>query len=102
VDDDNDRPIEFPIDGILDLHHFSPKDVKTLIPAYIDACLEQGIVRLRIIHGKGSGQLRETVHAILGRDARVTDFGLDPDPRSSWGATLVNLRSQSIEEADQS
>ncbi len=89
---DADDPIEYPIDGILDLHAFAPKDVKELIPAYIDACLERGILSLRIIHGKGIGNLRRTVHALLKCDPRVRSFRLDSESPNSWGATLVDLR----------
>ena len=88
------EPIEYPIDGVLDLHHFSPKDVKELVPEYISACLEKGITRIRIIHGKGTGALRRTVHALLERDERVAAYRLDSQSASSWGATLVELDSE--------
>ena len=48
-----------PINGELDLHTFRPNEIKTLIPDYLDACMEAGIEEVRIIHGKGTGQLRE-------------------------------------------
>ncbi|SYZ72156.1 conserved hypothetical protein [Candidatus Zixiibacteriota bacterium] len=83
---------ELPIDGILDLHTFSPKEVKTLIPDYIDACLEKNILNIRIIHGKGTGVLRTIVHSILKKHPSVQSFRLDPEPGSSWGATLVQLK----------
>jgi DNA-nicking Smr family endonuclease len=54
-----------PIEGTLDLHTFRPSDVKELIPDYIQECRERGILRVRIVHGKGSGVLRNIVHAIL-------------------------------------
>jgi DNA-nicking Smr family endonuclease len=92
MQDDQDEPIEYPIDGILDLHHFSPKDVKELVPEYIEACLERGITEIRIIHGKGIGNLRRTVHALLERNEHVVSFRLDSQSASSWGATLVTLR----------
>lgn len=90
--DTSDDAIEYPIDGILDLHHFSPKDVKELVPEYILTCKERGIFEIRIIHGKGIGHLRRTVHALLERDANVESFRLDSQSSSSWGATLVTLR----------
>ena len=93
MDDYEDQEIEYPIDGILDLHTFSPREVKSLIPEYIEACLERQIYQLRIIHGKGTGTLRTMVHAILEQDSRVESFKLDSGS-SSWGATLVNLKKQ--------
>ena len=64
------EPVELPIDGELDLHLFHPRDVKALVPDYLDECKQRGISDVRIIHGKGTGALRETVHAILKTPAR--------------------------------
>ena len=86
------EPIELPIDGILDLHLFSPKEVKDLVPDYIEACLEKEIYSIRIIHGKGKGVLRRLVHSILEKNDEVVSYRL-ADDRSSWGATLVELKN---------
>ncbi|HWR68032.1 MAG TPA: Smr/MutS family protein, partial [Desulfomonilia bacterium] len=56
---------ELVVDGTLDLHMFSPRDIKDLVPDYLEECREKGILSVRIIHGKGTGTLRRTVHAIL-------------------------------------
>lgn len=85
-----DEPVGLPIDGILDLHAFHPKDVKGLVPDYLEECRKRGILRVRIIHGKGSGALRETVHAVLKRLPGVRSFALAADA-SGWGATIVEL-----------
>jgi DNA-nicking Smr family endonuclease len=90
----DDEYVEYPIDGILDLHHFSPKDVKELVPEYISECLKRGITQIRIIHGKGTGALRRTVHSLLDKDSRVQSYRLDSRSGSSWGATLVELQDQ--------
>lgn len=87
-------PVELPIDGVLDLHAFSPKDVKTLVPEYLHECQQRGILEVRIIHGKGSGALRRTVHAVLERLERVADFHLGDETSGGWGATLVRLRAK--------
>lgn len=84
------EPFEIPIDGTLDLHTFSPRDVKALVPNYLEACREKGILTVRIIHGKGTGQLRQFVHAILQRLPYVAAFYTAPDA-SHWGATIVEL-----------
>jgi hypothetical protein len=86
-------PAELPIDGELDLHNFSPKEVDPLVRAYIDECLERGIFHLRIVHGKGIGALRRTVQAILSRHPAVESQRLGGHGEGSWGATIVTLRS---------
>ncbi|MBU2812243.1 Smr/MutS family protein [Acidithiobacillus thiooxidans] len=78
------------IDGVLDLHAFRPKEVPDLVREYLRSCRAAGITEIRIIHGKGKGVLRETVHALLRREPMVKNFRLAND-RSSWGATLVDI-----------
>jgi DNA-nicking Smr family endonuclease len=87
-----DKPIELAIDGVLDLHTFQPREVKELIPDYLAACREKRIQQVRIIHGKGTGALRDTVHAILRRMPEVNSFRLAGDEGGGWGATIVVLK----------
>jgi DNA-nicking Smr family endonuclease len=90
-----DEPVQLPIDGVLDLHTFNPRQVKELVIDYLAACRERGIVQVRIIHGKGIGHLRRTVHSILAKHPDVIRFGLDHPQFSGWGATIVQLRPPS-------
>jgi DNA-nicking Smr family endonuclease len=87
-----DEPIELPIDGVLDLHTFRPREIPELVKEYLAACVERGILQVRIIHGKGSGTLRETVHSILTKHPNVSSFSLDHPQYGGWGATIVRLR----------
>ena len=89
---DDPEPVELPIDGVIDLHTFRPGDVKALLPDYIEACRKKGIIEVRVIHGKGTGALRETVHAILKRLPEVLSFRLAGEDAGGWGATIVILR----------
>lgn len=86
------EPVELPVDGTLDLHAFSPRDVKDLLPEYLRACREKGILEVRVIHGKGSGALRETMHSLLRRLPEVASFKLAGGDAGGWGATLVTLK----------
>ncbi len=92
---DNDLPEEvvaLPIDGTLDLHAFSPRDLKYLIPDYIEECVARDIKEIRIVHGKGMGNMRRSVHALLDRNEHVTNYRLGNEKEGSWGATLVWLQ----------
>jgi DNA-nicking Smr family endonuclease len=83
--------VHLPIDGALDLHTFRPAEVKDLIPGYLEECRARDILEVRIIHGKGSGALRRTVHALLGRLPQVASFRSADETAGGWGATLVTL-----------
>ena len=86
-----EEPIEFQISDELDLHTFRPSELGELLPDYIGLCLQRDILRIRIIHGKGIGTLRETVHALLRRDSRVLRFELAGQEEGGWGATIAWL-----------
>jgi RimJ/RimL family protein N-acetyltransferase len=89
---DEGPPVEIPIDGTLDLHTFRPGDVGDLVPEYLARCGEKGILRVRVIHGKGEGVLLRTVHALLGRLPNVGTFSLAGPLEGGSGATIVRLK----------
>lgn len=90
-DEETNDWVEMPIDGVLDLHLFQPREINEVVEAYLEACLERRIRHVRIIHGKGIGQQREQVHALLKLHPAVNHYRLDTGA-SSWGATLVDLK----------
>jgi DNA-nicking Smr family endonuclease len=85
-------PIELPIDGVLDLHTFLPREINDLIDDYIEACLDAKILDIRIIHGKGKGILRNRVYALLEKHPQVESFAQTPLESGGWGAVLVRLK----------
>jgi hypothetical protein len=87
-----DEPIQLPIDGVLDLHGFKPREIKDLVLDYLEACRERGILEVRIIHGKGIGELRRTVHSILSKHPGVISFSPASEHFGGWGATIVHLQ----------
>jgi DNA-nicking Smr family endonuclease len=88
--------VQLPIDGELDLHTFRPAEMKELILAYLGECRRRGILSVRIVHGKGIGNLRRTVHAILEKLPEVAAVRLAGTETGGWGATLVELRPLDI------
>ena len=86
--------VEVPIDGTLDLHPFQPRELKTLLPDYFQACRDRGIHNVRVVHGKGTGALRRSVHALLDRMEGIESYRLGGMGEGSWGATLVVLKPE--------
>ncbi len=88
----NSESVRIPIEGVLDLHTFDPRDIKILIPEYLSLCRSKKIREVKIIHGKGTGTLKnlvirqiEKIEYVMGfRDAGPNDGG--------WGATIVFLK----------
>lgn len=95
INTDSEQPDQeiqvLPLNGELDLHTFHPGEIKSLVPEYLQVCLEKGIRQVRVVHGKGTGALRRTVHTILARQPSVAHFRLAGQQEGGWGATIVYL-----------
>jgi len=83
-----------PIEDILDLHTFKPKDLPDLLVDYFEACIDEGIYSVRIVHGKGRGILKKRVQGLLKKNLMVKSFQDAPSEAGGWGATLVELKSK--------
>jgi len=79
------------MDDQLDLHTFLPRECADVVEEYVRAAAEEGLTRVRIIHGKGTGTLRRIVHAVLEKHPNVASFARGDERSGSWGATLVEL-----------
>lgn len=89
----DEDPIEIPITPELDLHTFRPAEIAELLPEYFRECRKRGIFRIRVIHGKGTGTLRETVHRLLSEIPEAISYQYPAEANAgSWGATWVNLK----------
>jgi DNA-nicking Smr family endonuclease len=86
------EPIQIPIEDVLDLHTFRPKDIADLLENYFDECIKADIFSVRVIHGKGKGIQKRQVHRILQKNPRVKIFKDAPPEAGGWGATLVELK----------
>ena len=82
-------PFSLPIDGTLDLHAFSPRDVKSVVQEYVTEAHARGLTEIRIIHGRGTGVLRGIVQAALEAHPLVEAFW--DDTAAHLGATGVKL-----------
>jgi DNA mismatch repair protein MutS2 len=70
----------------IDLHGLRIDEAIEKMMAEIDRSLQRGADRLEIVHGKGSGRIKDALHRRLAQLSVVAAFRLDP--RNS-GVTLV-------------
>jgi len=86
---DADAPHDIPIDDEIDLHAFAPRDMQSVVSAYLEAAHEKGLREVRVVHGRGRGVQRALTHRTLDEHPLVHSF--EDDPRSHLGATRVRL-----------
>ncbi|MFP6873861.1 MAG: Smr/MutS family protein [Verrucomicrobiales bacterium] len=92
-EDNRDDPIDYQITSEIDLHTFRPDEVSSLLREYFLECRKKEILEVRVIHGKGTGTLREGVHRLLDQmPQEVLGYRLGDQATGGWGATLVTLR----------
>jgi DNA mismatch repair protein MutS2 len=63
-----------------------------LVKALDDAVLAD-LPSLRVVHGKGTGALRQFVHEVLSADPRVKRFGFAPPNQGGPGVTVVEFKA---------
>ncbi|MBI4852696.1 MAG: Smr/MutS family protein [Acidobacteria bacterium] len=89
-----DEVIELPIEDTIDLHSFSPKEIKAVVEEYLYQAHQKHFPVVRIIHGKGIGVQREIVRKILSSSVYVESFSDGGLTGGSWGATVAYLKYQ--------
>ena len=92
--EDADAAHEIPIEDALDLHAFRPQDVASVTEEFVTAAHEAGRREVRLIHGRGTGVQRATVHRVLREHPAVESFW--DAPASHLGATVVRLRLREL------
>ncbi|PYT00463.1 MAG: DNA mismatch repair protein MutS [Acidobacteria bacterium] len=85
------EPVELEITDSIDLHAFSPKDVKAVTIAYLDEARKKGFSIVRIIHGKGIGVQREIVRSVLKETDFVKGFKSGDEFGGGSGSTIVTF-----------
>jgi len=62
------------------------------VDRYLDDCFLKGLSEIQIIHGKGTGALRQGIHNYLRRHPRVKSFRLGAYGEGDAGVTIVTLK----------
>jgi DNA-nicking Smr family endonuclease len=92
MDDDaptDDAVVHLPIEPVLDLHPFAPRDIVSVVDEYLIAAHAAGLREVRLIHGRGQGIQRGRVQSALERHPLVTEFW--DAPETHLGATIARL-----------
>lgn len=76
----------------LDLRGERYDDAMADLDRYIDAALLAGYEQVTIIHGLGTGAIRNGVTAYLKRNRQVKKFGFAPQNAGGSGATIVQFK----------
>ncbi|MBU1698654.1 MAG: Smr/MutS family protein [Candidatus Eisenbacteria bacterium] len=84
--------MQLPIEDVIDLHAFHPRDIPDVVADYLWEAVDRGFSEVRIIHGKGTGYQKDVVTEILKSHPAVESFASAPPERGHWGATVVRLR----------
>lgn len=75
----------------IDIRGMAVDEAITILSKYLDDAMLAGVTRVRIVHGKGTGALREGVHEYLRGHRYVSDFRLADITEGGSGATEVRL-----------
>jgi DNA mismatch repair protein MutS2 len=75
----------------IDLRGMRPDEAEGIVLSALDAAVTADLRSLRIIHGKGTGALRERVAEMLRKDTRVKQFRLGAWNEGGAGVTLAEF-----------
>ena len=78
--------------GECDLRGMNVEEGIVEIDRHIDRCMRSGLSELWIIHGKGTGKLREGVHNYLRKHKYVKSFRLGTFGEGEMGVTIASLK----------
>jgi DNA mismatch repair protein MutS2 len=83
---------EVVVPGEIDLRGMRVGEVEDVVMQAVDAAVRADLKSIRIIHGKGTGALRERVAEMLRKESRVTTFRLGAWNEGGAGVTVVELK----------
>ena len=66
-----------------------------MVEEYLEECRTRGVLRVRLVHGRGRGLQRAAVRRLLASREDVAGFSDAPPEEGGWGATIVVLRPPS-------
>jgi len=78
----------------LHLRHLTLDEAIPRLEQYLDDAFMTGLSQVRIVHGKGTGKLRNAVHSRLSGHPLVRSYRIGVYGEGEQGVTLVELVSR--------
>jgi DNA mismatch repair protein MutS2 len=75
----------------LDLHALTEEEALPALDRYLNTAFMAGYSEVRIVHGKGSGILRQAVNRELRKHPLVKSFRIGGHREGQTGVTIVRL-----------
>jgi len=89
-----ERPSEEPCSEEIDLHGLTVGEALFRLDRYLNEAFMAGLPWVRVIHGKGTGTLRQAVRQELQNSPLVKSFRPADFEEGGDGATIVELANQ--------
>jgi DNA mismatch repair protein MutS2 len=82
------------VDTELLLRRLTVEEALYRLDQYLYDAFMAGLTSVRIVHGKGTGKLRRTVHESLAKHPLVKSYRLGQYGEGGYGVTVVELRNR--------
>ncbi|MQY56501.1 MAG: hypothetical protein GH152_04735 [Dehalococcoidia bacterium] len=82
------------VDKELHLRHLTVDEALFRLDQYLNDAFMAGLPSVRIVHGKGTGTLRQAVHEVLAKHPLVKSFRPGDYGEGDYGVTIVELVSR--------
>jgi DNA mismatch repair protein MutS2 len=86
------KPTFVPSPGMeIDVRGQRAEDALDILDRYLDSAVVSGMPFVRVIHGKGTGRLRQVIREALQENISVASFEQGADNEGGEGVTIVHL-----------
>ncbi len=82
---------QLPIDNELYLRHLTIEEARLKLDKYLDDAFMSGFIQVRIVHGKGTGALRNLVQRELKRHPLVKSYRAGEYGEGGSGVTIAEM-----------
>lgn len=82
------------VDKELHLRHLTVDEALFRLDRYLNDAFMADLPSVRIVHGKGTGTLRQVVHNLLDKHPLVKSYRLGGYGEGDYGVTIVEMASR--------